>query len=240
MPIEIRQRSKKTACTLLMVQLVGLSLWCGCQTGNRSSSLGPPPDASFVLPGAFSEQTTVADFEAMFGAANVKIETETDSTGTYSSVVLFPDDPERRAYVRFHDEIELLSLALISVTDRGSRWRGKHGVHIGMSLAELEKVNGKPFCFAGFDSLGRGWAHDQWSVALDYDNGLLGTLDVEEGENMYFGVELGLRGSGAAIPPDAYPHDQYSFLSDDRTFPRLGEIVEVTGINATTSLDDEW
>ena len=197
-----------------------------------------PADSSFVLPGAYSQRTTVADLEARFGKANVKIEQEPGDPRR-RAVVLFPNDSTRRAYVTFHDAEALKDVAGISVSDADSMWRGKHGVHVGMSFAALRKLNGKPFWFTGFDSEKRGSVHDQWSPALDADDGQLGAFDVEEGEHMYFGVELGLRGSAGDIPASAYPADD-SVSSDDPRFPRLGELIVVTAFNASTSLDDEW
>lgn len=194
--------------------------------------------ASFVLPGTFSEQTTVADLEARYGKDNVRILEAADNDGE-RGVVLFADDPARRAWLTFHDADALAGLRRIAVRDAGSRWRGKGGVHVGMSFAELRERNGKPFYFSGFDGEGRGIAHDQWSPALDDDDATLGLLDVGEDDQMYFGVDLGLRDGGEGVPADAYPHDG-NVSSDDPHYPRLGELVEVTGINATTSLDDEW
>jgi hypothetical protein len=196
---------------------------------------GPDDPTLFVLPGAFSQQTTAADLEARFGKANVTTATEPEFEGAPLGLVLFSDDPSRRAYVRFHDA-EQTSLASIAVRDPASRWRGKQGVHVGMTFAALRKVNGKPFGYSGFDAEGRGWAHDQWSIALDADDGTLGTLDVAEDEHMYFGVDLRVRDDA---PADAYPHEQGAFESDDPQYPRLGALVVVSGFNATTSLDDE-
>lgn len=213
---------------------VALSLLAAC--GSR-----PPDDALLVLPGDFSQATTVADLEARFGKANVRRVDALEAVGsTEPGIVLFPDDPTRRAYVSFFDDEALTDLASIQVLDAGSRWRGKQGVHVGMSLAELQKVNGKPFYFQGFDEQGRAWTRDQWSPALDDDDGALGRLDVEEGEHMYFNVELALRGPVADVPADAYPHDEASISSDEPAYPRLGELVVVTGFGASNSLDDEW
>lgn len=223
------------AQTLIAI-LLSLVTLCACQRGNSPV----PPDSAFVLPGTFSEQTTVADLEVRFGKANIRIVEEPGEDDTrIRSVLLFPDDPSRRAYVGFHDSENLSGLASISVRDAGSRWRGKQGVYVGMSFAELHKRNGKPFGLAGFDSQYRAWAHDQWSPARDDDDNQLGALDVAEGEHMYFGVQLGLRGPVKDIPAGAYPVDD-SISSDDPRYPRLGEIVVVTEIHATTSLDDEW
>lgn len=195
--------------------------------------------SSLVLPGTFSERTTLADLETRFGKANVKI-IEPATSDDLRSVVLFPDDPSLRAYLRFHDDKALKGLASISVRDAGSRWRGKHGVQVGMSLAQLRRLNGKPFYLSGFDELQRGWVRDQWSPYIDGDEGRLGKFDVDEEEHMYFGVDLGLRATAEAVPASAYPHDENSVSSDDPRYPRLGELFEVTAFDASTSLDDEW
>lgn len=224
---------------------------CACQSEPSSgpaqtpsadvpaAAQAPAADSSFVLPGTFSQRTTVAELEARFGRSNVTVSEVREDDGTLvRSVVLFADDPTRRAFVDFHDDATLSGVRSITVGDAGSRWRGKHGVHVGMSFAELRERNGKPFWFSGFDSAHRGRVQDQWSPAIDDDAGL-GTLDVEEGDHMYFGVELGLRGDATTLSDDAYPRDD-SISSDDPRYPRLGELVVVTAINATTSLDDEW
>lgn len=196
-------------------------------------------DAALVLPGPFAEATTRADFEKLFGPSNARVTEERDAEGNVQrGLVLFPDDPARRAYARFYDE-EMTHLAAIEVNDAGSLWRGKRGVHVGMSLAELRRANGKPFYFYGFDSEHRAWARDQWSPALDDAEPALGALDVGENDHLYFGVDLGLRGGGKDIPAAAYPQED-SISSDDPRYPRLGEIVEVTAITAYSSLDDEW
>jgi hypothetical protein len=207
---------------------------------DRVSSGDTPRDDAFVLPGDFAEHTTLADLQARFGGTNVTIVEGTDESGSRTrSVVLFPDDPVRRAYVGFHDARLLEGLASILVRDAGSRWRGKRNVHVGMSFADLREANGKPFWFSGFDSQLAGHAHDQWSPALDGDDGRLGNLDVAEDEHMYFSVELGLRDGAKRPPPGSWPVDE-QVSSDDPRFPWLGDLVEVTAFSATTSLDDEW
>lgn len=206
-------------------------------TADGTTADAKPDAGAFVLPGDFAQGTSVADLEARFGKSNVQLTHGAGEGGIYHGVVLFPDDPARRAFVEFYEDEPLDGVHAISVRDRDSTWRGKHGVRIGMSLAELRKVNGKPFYFSGFDGEGRGSVHDAWSPALDDDDGSLGKLDVDEGEHMYFEVELGVR---AGTPAGEVPADEASVSSDDPRFPRLGELVEVTGFGGTTSLDDEW
>ncbi|MCW1922322.1 hypothetical protein OKA05_07135 [Luteolibacter arcticus] len=191
-------------------------------------------DAFLVLPGDYAESTTLADLEARFGKANVRKETTPEPR-----VVLFPDDPSRRAYVTFYEDEEFEHFAGISVTDAGSRWRGKHGVHIGMTMAKLQALNRKPFLFWVDNEQQHSRAHDGWSPALDDDDGSLGTLDVEEGERLYFDVTLGPTDLAVikAIP-DLPTMEQVS--SADPRYRELREVMVVTGIGASSSLDDEW
>lgn len=201
---------------------------------------GPVGDSAYILPGDYSQGTTVAEFQSRFGKDNVRIGPLSDAADAPRGLVLFPDDPSRRAYVAFHDEDALGDVASIVVRDRGSRWRGKQGVHVGMSFADLRQANRKPFHFSGFDDALQAVAHDAWSPALDDDDNALGALDVAESEHMYFGVGLGPRAGAQPVPADAFPHDEVSVSSDDPRFPRLGELFEVTEIRVSTSLDDEW
>ena len=201
-----------------------------CQHGSGAPSGGAATaDADLVLPGSFSEETTLADLESRFGTANVKQTSEPDyDGGERPLVLLFPDDPTRRAEVRFHYADPLHVLASITVTEPTSRWRGKQGVRVGSSLAELRARNGRAFSFVGFDEAGRGQVRDWWDV---------GALDVTEGERLYFAVDLRLR-DGA--PPGAFPRSEGMTSSDDPLYPRLGELVEVSAISVWSSLDDEW
>ena len=110
---------------------------------------------------------------------------------------------------------ERTHLANVVVVDAGSRWRGKHGVHIGMSLAELRARNGKAFWFTGFDADGRGSVRDTWDA---------GSLDVDIGE-MYFGVDLRVRGATKGVLGKAVPSGDEPISSDDPRYPKLGELV---------------
>ncbi len=191
-------------------------------------------DAFLVLPGDYAQGTTVADLEARFGKSNVRRETAPEPR-----VVLFPDDPSRRAYVTFHETEEFKELARISVTDPGSRWRGKHGAHVGMTFAKLNELNGKPFFYFGFDERKRGVIRDGWSPALDDDDGALGAFDASEDERLYFEIDLGVGDPAGLKAASDLPDGEY-LLSNDPRFPRLGELIVVTGIGASSSLDDEW
>lgn len=198
---------------------------------SKKSSLA---DGFLVLPGDYSESTTLAELEARFGKGNVRREMEPEPR-----VVLFPDDPTRRAYVTFYERETFEHFAGISVTDAGSRWRGKQGVQVGMTLAKVRELNGKPFYYSGFDGQKQARAHGGWSPALDDNDGSLGKFDVSEGERLYFDIDFGVRDPLPQGQVPALPVDEH-LSSDDPRFPNLGEAIVVTGISASSSLDDEW
>jgi hypothetical protein len=209
---------RRRAATILALAIAA------CARMKPSSS---PADDALVLPGSFSEQTTVADLETRFGRANVRVTDGPDAPDP--GVVLFPDDPTRRAYVRFHQTNPLRVLASVSVRDAGSRWRGRGGIHVGSSFAELVARNGRAFRFVGFDADDVGTVRDAWDV---------GSLAVNGDDKLYFGVDLRLRPPLADIPATAYPVGIESIASDDPRYPRLGELVEVSALVAWSRLDD--
>ena len=233
------------ACALVMGAAIVLA---SCKPGEESkaaetpkeppkqeeAATPPASDAFLILPGDYAESTSAADLEARFGKANVRKETTPEPR-----VVLFPDDPSRRAYVTFYEDEKFEHLAGILVTDPGSRWRGKHGVHIGMTIAKLQALNRKPFLFFVNDELQNSRAHDGWSPALDDDDSTLGTFDVKEGEHLYFDVHLGPTDPAVVKAIPGLPNmDQVS--SADPRYRELREVIVVTGIGASSSLDDEW
>jgi hypothetical protein len=184
------------------------------------------PEADLVLPGGFSEATTLADLEARFGAANVQIAEPRDG-----SVLLFPEDPTRRATVRFWDEETLEHFSSITVTDAESRWRGKLGVRIGTTLGELRRLNGVEFWHTGFTSDGTATVRDWWNA---------GALDVAEGDQLYLGVDLAVRAGADAARAAALSADEPQISSEDPRFAELGDRAVVSAITAWSSLDDEW
>ena len=50
-----------------------------------------------------------------------------------------------------------------------SQWKGPKGLRLGLALAALEKLNGKPFRLSGFDQ-------PDGSAVLDWQGGALATL----------------------------------------------------------------
>ena len=183
------------------------------------------PATALVLPGVFAPDTTVADLERAFGAAQVQVGAVPGAEGTTQrGVILFAGDPSRRAYVYFEDEQALRGLHQVGVNDAGSQWRLDNGVRIGMSLVELVRRNGRPVRFLGLD-----W--DYGGYVSDWNGGALAP---REGDLVRRSVRLAGNGTG-----EAYPVGDEEFSSDDPRYPRLGDAVQVERIAVSFPGEDD-
>jgi hypothetical protein len=111
----------------------------------------------------FTRDATHEKIAASFGADNVKIDDIPGAEGeVLTGTIVYPDDPNRRLEVAWQDEA--MRDPIVMVTER-SGWR-VGGVKIGLSLAELEALNGGPFKLYGFD-----W--DYGGMITDWGGGAL-------------------------------------------------------------------
>ncbi len=105
-------------------------------------------------------------------AMNSKDITFTDvDSGTGSKVqatVLFPKDPKRRLEVWWSNPAARSDIYLIVIGGQ-SAWTGPGGMKLGLSVAQLEKLNHKPFKLKGFDK-------DRIATVSDWDGGALAAL----------------------------------------------------------------
>lgn len=225
--------------------LLAVAFFAGCQrtpVPPQQSVGAPPPPATTVastaarvpaapvapaaseyeLPGDFAPGTDRATLEHRFGAANVRAGEVPGAEGeTFHGIILFPDDPTRRAYLYFEDEQALRGLTTVGVFDMPSRWTLDNGVRIGMPLAELVALNGRPIEFAGFD-----W--DYGGAISDWKGGRL-----QPATNAP--VARSIRLGHADVEGDAYPMGDATFSSDDPRYPQLGQIARVEEIGVSFS-----
>lgn len=142
-----------------------------------SARLVPAPDtAGEWLFGATPEQDAIRASTSenllirQFGAANVKRDSLDAGEGELiAGDVLFPNDSARRVEIFWDDSTARTRISMLRLRGTHSTWRVAPGVSLGTTLAELERLNGRPFTLAGF-----GW--DYSGTVLSWNGGALDSL----------------------------------------------------------------
>ena len=125
--------------------------------GLLQQSLPETPKHVLACDGAFAKDTTHAKLVAEFGAKNVIFKEIDGAEGTRDkATVLFDDDPTRRAVVYWRDPGTKANPSAINV-GAPSTWVGPGGIHNGLPLKEVEKLNGGAFKLNGFGWDGGGF-----------------------------------------------------------------------------------
>ena len=155
------------------------------ETGSVPKRAEPP--RVVVCGGVFAKDTNHLKLAQMFEAQNITY-TEVDGPeGTkIMASVLYPKDPKRRLEVLWQNDAARSDLAVIAINGQ-STWVAPKGLKLGVPLAMLEKLNGKPFKLAGFD-----W--DSGGAVRDWMGGALSTLP--GGCNMGMKLALDAKTSG--------------------------------------------
>jgi hypothetical protein len=127
------------------------------------------PAHAVACSGMFAKNSGHLKLATLLGAQNVDFaEVSGDEGGTLMASVLYPKDPKRRLEVVWDDEASRSGTSLIVITGQ-STWTAPKGLRLGLSLAAIEKLNGKPFKLKGLDKNGR-------SQISDWDGGGLASL----------------------------------------------------------------
>jgi hypothetical protein len=127
------------------------------------------PGRTIACTGAFGREASHLKLAQRFDSRNITF-TEVDGPeGTkLRGTVLFPNDPKRRLEVLWQNEASRSQTHLIVINGQ-STWSGPKGLRLGLALAALEKINGKPFKLSGFDQPNGG-------SVIDWDGGALEKL----------------------------------------------------------------
>jgi hypothetical protein len=99
--------------------------------------------------GSIKAHTTRAELVRMYGPANVVDQDIDMGEGDMEpATFLFPEDPERQLEIVWKDPSTKVEPASAEIRGKKSRWHAAHGVTLGTSVSELERINGRPFHFA--------------------------------------------------------------------------------------------
>lgn len=117
-----------------------------------------PQAPSLACEGPFAKDTTHDKLVAAFGAKNVAFkEVDVTSNVLTKATVLFDADPTRRLVVFWKDEKSRTRPIAVTI-DAPSTWTGPGGVRNGLTLRDLERLNGGNFSITGFGGIGGGEA----------------------------------------------------------------------------------
>ena len=134
---------------LTFILLLVLGVGCGSPTGGDTAAA--PAAVSGELPclsGVIGANASFDSLVAAYGTENVTNENLEDEGGEYVSTCVFAGG--RHLNVRWKDDSMLSGPASVSVAGDMSPWTGPHGLSLGMTLDDLERLNGRPFEILGF------------------------------------------------------------------------------------------
>jgi hypothetical protein len=175
----------------LMSVLIWLVLLVACSGSEPPSAPTPPAPVAAPTPpsipeddlyvlavggNGFKAEMNLSALRSRYGAeAVVEQQVPLGEGETEAGALIHPDDPTRRAFVYFVDGNTAGTISTISVRDRESRWSGPMGLRLGMTSRDLERLNGKPFRFLGFD-----W--DYGGYVSNWTDGALATALLAPGQ----------------------------------------------------------
>jgi hypothetical protein len=167
--------------------------------------------------GVFAKDSSHTKLAAAFQSRNVSYtQVDTNSGGKATASILYAKDPKRRLEVWWSKPASKSDTHLIVINGQ-SDWIAPGELHLGLTLAELEKLNGKPFKLSGFD-------RDHVATLSDWDGGMLSAL----AGGCKVGISLRADPKAAAATLSGLPADR-AFTSSDASLraanPTVSEIL---------------
>jgi hypothetical protein len=118
--------------------------------------------------GVFGPDSSHAKVAAAYGRNVAFSQVDSSSGGKVMATVIFPRDPKQRLEVWWSKPANRSDTHLIVINGQ-SDWVAPGELHLGLTLAQLEQLNGKPFKLTGFDK-------DHVATLSDWDGGQLSAL----------------------------------------------------------------
>jgi hypothetical protein len=119
--------------------------------------------------GTFGKDSSHLKLAMTYDSKNITFTDVDASNGSkVPASVLFPKDPKRRLEVWWSNPAARSDTYLIVINGK-SDWIAPGGLHLGLNLAQLEKLNHKAFKLKGFDK-------DGTATVSDWDDGALASL----------------------------------------------------------------
>jgi hypothetical protein len=125
------------------------------------------PARAVTCGGAFAKDSSHLKLATAYKPENI-VFTEVDASEgkKLMATVLFPKDPKRRLEVWWDNETSRSGTYLIVINGQ-STWTAPKGLKLGLQIAQLERLNGKPFKLKGFGSGSEASVSDWQGGALE-------------------------------------------------------------------------
>ena len=180
----------------LLVLAAAILSGCGNGTPRGAWRIVPGDPQSALGKGSASE----SDLRRSYGDRNVAPGRVALGEGYASEgSVLFPEDSTRRVEVVWEDSLHRAIPSRVFLRGDRSLWKLPGDVTLGLSLADLERMNGRPFTLSGF-----GWDYE--GVVISWAGGLLDTTLTSD-------VKVYLRPARVD-----WARPEYARVQGDRTF----------------------
>jgi hypothetical protein len=179
------KKLKTTAFSLLAFSMFCLS--CGSPTSNGAaaddSTSGASAAGDFtIVPGEkvglITPETATREAVLQLYGENARIDSVYLGEGMYDEgVVLFSDDPKKKVELFWRSSLETGNILLFKIMNTqspkdGTVWKTDSGITLGTSMEEVEKLNGMPFTFYGFEweygGIVADWAGGKLSESLKF------------------------------------------------------------------------
>jgi hypothetical protein len=135
----------------------------------RARRAAPAALHSVACSGIFAKDSSHLKLAMTFDSKNIAFADVDANNGTkVPASVLFPNDPKRRLEVWWSNPAARSGTYLIVINGK-STWSAPGGLRLGLTLAQLQKLNQKPFKLKGFDK-------DGVATVSDWDDGVLASL----------------------------------------------------------------
>jgi hypothetical protein len=129
-----------------------------------------------VRVGPITAKTSHTDLIRIFGKENVRTKEVSLGEGDYApGAIVYPQEPNKTLVVLWKDSQARRFPKLVQISGEKSDWKVTHGISLGTTLKELERLNGKPFILTG---LGGG---EYAGTVVSWEEGELGNEFTEQG-----------------------------------------------------------
>jgi hypothetical protein len=178
----------------------------------------PKPAANAVAcSGVFAKDSTHLKLAIKYDSRNIVFgEVDGPDGSKIKASILFPNDPRRRIEVLWNNEGARSDTQIIAINGK-SQWTAPKGLKLGMPLAAIEKLNGKPFKVSALGA-------DGSAMVLGWEGGALSTLP----GGCKVGLKLAADSKAPADARSAVTGDK-EFLSNDASLravkPSISEIL---------------